>query len=100
MNEFRVRPRAGNPQSAAAQFRAATIRERGRTRTKSMQGDLFAVLGELVRSPICSYVKHCGAMAMLGEPEDLGDCINRSITCQRCGATGVESTNKEAEREL
>lgn len=50
----------------------------------------------VVKSPICSYERHCGHKAELGEPEDLGGCINRSITCLTCGKTGVESERKDA----
>jgi hypothetical protein len=60
-----------------------------------MQADLFAPTGVIVRSPLCVRMKHCGALAVLGEPEDLGGCVNRSITCLRCGATGIESRNTE-----
>ena len=53
---------------------------------------------EVVRSPICAYQKHCGATATLGPPVDHGGCINRDVVCQRCGATGVESTNTETRK--
>jgi hypothetical protein len=60
------------------------------------QGDLFADAGgERIRSPICSYQTHCGATALLGDPEDFGACVNRTICCERCGATGTRSTRKD-----
>ena len=60
-----------------------------------MQGELFAtqVGGEVVRCPLCIYQRHCGSQAVLGEPEEVeSGCINRSITCLACCATGVQST--------
>ena len=50
-------------------------------------------LADVVRSPLCVYQRHCGAIAALGPPEPDGYCVNRSIQCLRCGATGVSSTN-------
>jgi hypothetical protein len=62
------------------------------------QGELFPhETGDLVKSPLCSYGRHCGAMAELGPEEQMTPtCINRSIRCLRCGATGVRSANLEA----
>ena len=49
-----------------------------------------------VASPICAY-EHCRrkGRAVLGEPVDLGGCVNRSITCLTCGARGEQSTRKD-----
>jgi hypothetical protein len=43
------------------------------------------------RSPICSYMQHCGARVTFGESEDMGGCINTPMVCERCGARGIES---------
>lgn len=47
---------------------------------------------ETVASPLCCY-DNCQrkGRAVMGPPRDLGDCINRSIRCLKCGATGEES---------
>jgi hypothetical protein len=48
-----------------------------------------------MRSPMCLYDTHCGAMALLEEPEDGGGCINAELTCLRCGRRGVLSVRKD-----
>lgn len=51
---------------------------------------------ELVPSPICCYEHPCPkkGFAFYGSVEKVSDvCENRSITCEKCGATGIESTN-------
>lgn len=50
---------------------------------------------ETRRCPLCSREIHCGFTAALGEPIETERCINRSIVCLQCGATGVESTRKD-----
>lgn len=30
--------------------------------------------------------------AVYGEPEDRGECVNRTVRCLTCGCTGEEST--------
>lgn len=49
-----------------------------------------------VASPLCSY-ERCTrkGRAVLGPPEIREGCINRSIRCLTCGATGEESRNTE-----
>lgn len=60
------------------------------------QGTLFAEEGvTLERCGICIREKHCGHKAEYGPPRDLGGCINRTIRCVQCGATGEQSWNKE-----
>lgn len=60
------------------------------------QGSLFQEPGVKVkRCGLCIYEKHCGNKAEYGPPVDLGGCINLEIRCQKCGATGVQSWNKE-----
>lgn len=62
------------------------------------QGTLFeSAPATTVPSPICFYERPCPKQgrAVLGEPDDRGGCVNRSITCQTCGATGVESRRKD-----
>jgi hypothetical protein len=50
----------------------------------------------LIPSPMCIYDnKHCGAKALLDEPEDCGNCINAELTCLRCGVRGVLSVRKD-----
>lgn len=76
------------------------FRRRGRAtevrKVPVAQGELFAApAGDAVRSPICMRQKHCGSSAVLGKPEEVEPgCVNRSITCLACGATGVQSTNE------
>jgi hypothetical protein len=49
-----------------------------------------------VLSPICIREKHCGHRAVLGEKvPGSGATVNRSITCLKCGATGVQSTRTD-----
>lgn len=57
---------------------------------------------DTVASPLCSYQAPCPrkGRAVYGPPEHLGECINRSIRCLRCGATGVESRNVEVKRKV
>jgi hypothetical protein len=52
-----------------------------------------------IKNPLCAYQTHCGHEAVLGDPVDLGGCINTSITCVHCGVTGVRSENTEARGE-
>lgn len=50
-----------------------------------------------VASPLCSYERkpcHKGGRAVYGQPEDLGGCVNREITCLTCSARGEESRRK------
>lgn len=59
-----------------------------------MQPSLFEAR-EIVRNPICGREPHCGHKAELGPARDLGECINQSITCLSCPATGEQSTRKD-----
>lgn len=56
------------------------------------QPDLFAER-PTVKSPLCSYEKHCGSRAELGEPmpSRTGPCINTDVRCLACPAFGVIS---------
>ncbi len=50
-----------------------------------------------VPSPICFY-EHCqrNGQAVLGPVRQVSQhCTTRSITCLKCGATGVKATNEE-----
>jgi hypothetical protein len=60
----------------------------------SQQGVLSDV--ETVASPLCIYVR-CSrkGRAVLGDPRDCGGCVNRTIRCLGCGATGEQSTRKD-----
>jgi len=51
-----------------------------------------------VPSPLC-HREHCrrGGRAVLGEPVDLGGCVNRSVRCLTCQITGVLSTTARQE---
>jgi hypothetical protein len=51
-----------------------------------------------IASPLCIYGADCPkhGRAVLGPKRVFKDCINRSITCQNCGATGEESIGTEA----
>ena len=62
----------------------------------SQQGVLFDELVDTVPSPLCLY-DHCKrkGRAVLGEPIDHGGCVNRTIRCLECGATGEESRRKD-----
>ena len=53
-------------------------------------------LTETVASPLCSRWTKCTprGRAVLGAPEDHGECVNREIRCLTCGCTGVESVRK------
>ena len=53
------------------------------------------VHNESVRCPLCCHTRHCGSRAVLGEPEDRGGCVNRTITCLSCGRTGEQRTRKD-----
>jgi hypothetical protein len=46
-----------------------------------------------IASPLCIYGASCpkAGRALLGPPRQYAHCVNRSITCQGCGATGEES---------
>lgn len=50
-----------------------------------------------IASPLCIY-EPCPrrGRAVLGPPRDRGGCVNRSIRCLNCGATGEQSTRTEA----
>lgn len=64
----------------------------------SAQGELFAPAADsTVPSPLCYRWNDCApkGRAVLGEPEDRGGCINRTILCLTCGKRGVESTRKD-----
>lgn len=52
---------------------------------------------ETVPSPLCCRWTDCQpkGRAVLGPEDDRGGCINRSIRCQTCGKTGIESTRKD-----
>lgn len=52
-------------------------------------------------SPLCVYQGACArkGRAVLGEPEDTGGSVQRSIRCVTCGRTGVQSTNTERRKE-
>lgn len=45
------------------------------------------------QNPLCHVDGKCPRQGVViyGEPEDLGECVNRSMRCERCGATGEES---------
>ena len=46
-----------------------------------------------MRNPLCVYDGPCPhqGVVIYGEPEDRGECVNRSMRCLRCGVTGEES---------
>jgi hypothetical protein len=48
-------------------------------------------------SPLCWYEKGCPfkGTVIYGKPRDLGECVNRSMRCERCGRTGEESVRKD-----
>lgn len=49
-----------------------------------------------VASPICRLNSPCSrkGRAVMGPPEDLGECVNRTIHCLTCGARGEESSTR------
>jgi hypothetical protein len=54
-----------------------------------------------VPSPLCFYQRRpCWrkGRAVYGPQRDVGECINRSIVCLTCGATGEASANKALRR--
>jgi hypothetical protein len=54
-----------------------------------------AVSVDVIKSPMCHREPHCGGTAQLGPEQDRGSCINRLLTCLRCGVTGEQSTRKD-----
>jgi len=44
-----------------------------------------------IKSPLCVYQTHCGAMAERGPGIRSDDTINHEIRCTRCGRTGTQS---------
>ena len=50
-----------------------------------------------IASPLCCYERPCPrkGRAVLGPERDLRGCVNQSITCLTCGATGERSTRKD-----
>ncbi len=64
----------------------------------TVQLSLLPPHGERMRvNPVCAY-DHCrrGGVAYLGAPVAYAGCVNRPITCDRCGATGEQSTRTDA----
>lgn len=61
-----------------------------------MQLSMFAPV-KTVASPICVYMPPCPrkGRAVLGEPVESRECINRSILCLTCKAYGVLSQQKD-----
>lgn len=57
------------------------------------QASLFT---ETARKPAPRDWTHCGVRAVMGEPQDLGGCINTPILCATCGREiGVQSTRTD-----
>ena len=50
-----------------------------------------------IASPLCIYEAPCEKQgrAVLGPARSFAHCVNRTITCQTCGATGEESVSLE-----
>jgi hypothetical protein len=55
------------------------------------------VSANTIASPLCLYSAPCAraGRAVYGPDQSFADCVNRTITCQTCGATGEESVSRE-----
>jgi hypothetical protein len=51
--------------------------------------------GRTVKSPICAFVTHCGALCEVGPREDWPGGFNERLTCLRCGRIGEWSSRRE-----
>ena len=63
-----------------------------------MQAALFPPPARVVSCPLCPWNRHCGAQADVGPCEPRAVGCNHTLTCQRCGAQGVESWSFKAGR--